>query len=264
MIISASRRTDIPAFFGEWFMQCIREGFVDVKNPFNPSQVRRFSLQPSEVDCLVFWTKNPGPFMKYLSLLKNYTYYFLFTLTPYGHDLETNLPSKEKIKETFIQLSQLIGKERIIWRYDPILLSSTIDIKYHKQNFQQLCEALHLYTNKCVISYINLYRKCLKKLNSVNIRTFDADESAELTPALYKIASDYGIELCSCASEISLEIYGIKPNRCIDNQLIGQIADSIIPYRKDNNQRDTCQCHESVDIGEYKTCKYDCVYCYAQ
>jgi hypothetical protein len=157
MIISCSRRTDIPAFYGDWFMNRICEEFVLVRNPLNANQVRRISLLPSDIDCIVFWTKDPAPMIDRFNLLQDYSYYFQFTLTPYDKDIEPNLPAKTKIIDTFLGLSDKIGAHRIIWRYDQILLSKRISLGYHVDHFGNMSRRLSGYTEKCIISFVDMY-----------------------------------------------------------------------------------------------------------
>ncbi len=263
MVISASRRTDIPAFWGDWLIHQLQKGYVEVKNPFNPHQTRRISLQPEDIECIVFWTKNPEIFLDKLPFLKNYSYYFLFTLTPYGTNLEPGLPEKKRIIDTFARLSLMIGKERIIWRYDPILLTKSIDIQYHIHHFNEMAQLLKHFTSKCIISYITLYQKVIRRLGDMQIRRPDDNESAILLSSLSSIAAENGIEINSCASDIEMTKYGIKPSRCIDNELIGKLNNQCLEYKKDKNQRPACGCHESADIGSYNSCGYNCLYCYA-
>jgi hypothetical protein len=264
MIISASRRTDIPAFFGKWFGERLDEGFVEVKNPYNPGFVRKISLRPGDVDCFVFWTRNPKPFLKILPGLHPYPYYFLYTLTPYGPDLEPTVPHKELLADTFCRLSETIGKERILWRYDPIIYSDAMDTDFHVRAFEKLAKTLSGYTCKCIFSFLTFYKKTVRKLTGYNIRQPETEEMASLLPSLTQICATFGMEITSCASGIPLEEFGIRPNRCIDNELISRLTGKTIPYCKDKNQRIPCGCHESVDIGTYNTCGYNCLYCYAK
>jgi len=159
MIISVSRRTDIPAFYSDWFFKRLEEGFVLVRNPMNPQQVSKVSLSKAVVDCFVFWTKNPKSMLEKLPLLAGYDYYFQFTLNPYDQEIEVNLPKKAEIIKTFIELSNLIGKDRVIWRYDPILLTDKITIGDHLEYFNILAGQLGDYTRKCVISFLDQYQK---------------------------------------------------------------------------------------------------------
>jgi hypothetical protein len=158
MIISCSRRTDVPAFYSDWFFNRLSEGYVLVLNPMNARQVRNVSLALPDVDCIVFWTKNPAPMLDRLHLLKDYPKYFQFTLTPYDRDVEPNLPPKSELIDTLLRLSDKIGKKRIIWRYDPVLLTDKISIDYHVDHFGDLAKRLSGYTERCVISFIDMYR----------------------------------------------------------------------------------------------------------
>ena len=162
MIISVSRRTDIPSYYSEWFFNRLKDGYAYVRNPMNPHQISEVSLSPDVVDGIVFWTKNPTPMLNRLDELQDYTYYFQFTLTPYGVDIEKNIPSKNKIViPTFQKLSTLIGKDRVIWRYDPILLNDKYTLQYHMKYFRVLCDKLAGYTEKCTISFLDLYKNIL-------------------------------------------------------------------------------------------------------
>lgn len=159
MIISASRRTDIPAFFSDWFLNRLREQYAYVRNPVNLHQVSRISLSPDLVDCIVFWSKNPAPMLTKLSALENYMYYFQFTLNGYEKDFEANLPALTERIETFQKLSGYIGKERIIWRYDPIIVNHKYTVDRHIETFKYLTAQLAPYTEKVTISFVDLYAK---------------------------------------------------------------------------------------------------------
>lgn len=160
MILSASRRTDIPNYYMDWFLRRIREGYVDVRNPINPHQISRIALSPSVVDCIVFWTKNPENMLPHLGELAAYPYYVQFTLTSYGRDIEPNLPDKkDRLIPTFQALSSKIGKERVVWRYDPIFLNQRYTVSYHLAAFSEIARRLRGYTERVVISFIDLYAK---------------------------------------------------------------------------------------------------------
>lgn len=263
MIISVSRRSDIPAFYSDWFLNRLNEDFVLVRNPMNPNLVSRINLDEEFVDCLVFWTKNPAPLLEKLDRLKNYHYYFLFTITSYGRDLEINLPPKEKVVDTFIKLSKKIGKEKVIWRYDPILLTDKIDFNYHYKYFAYLAGKLESYTDRCIISFLDMYNKCKRNLAGFNIRLPDNSEMREIAGNLYTIAGKYNIAVQTCAEAIDLSDSGIQPGKCIDDRLVNEITGKNLEIPKDKYQRKTCCCVESVDIGAYNTCSHLCLYCYA-
>jgi DNA repair photolyase len=265
MIISASRRTDIPAFYSDWFMNRLQEGFVLVKNPMNARQLTRVDLRPESVECIVFWTKNPKNMIDKLNYLDSctYRYYFQFTLNSYNSDMEPNVPAKAERIETFKVLSDRIGSERVIWRYDPILVAGHITIDDHAHCFDSLAAQLEGYTQRCVISFIDLYRKINRKMRAVNARAPSENEMEEIGARLAANASRYGITIETCAETINLAALGIHHGRCIDDRLVAMITGTPIDARKDAGQRDACGCIKSVDIGEYNTCSHHCAYCYA-
>ena len=264
MIISASRRTDIPAYYSEWFFNRLKEGYVCVRNPMNIHQISRISLRPAVVDGIVFWTKNPLPMLDRLDELKEYTYYFQFTITAYGNDVEKNLPSKkEVIIPAFQKLSKMLGSERVIWRYDPIFLSEKYSMECHKKTFEYIARRLQGYTKKCVISFLDLYRNTRNNTKSLGLLPLEPKEMKEIAEQLSAIAKKYGIILESCSEEIDLEEYGVQHGHCIDNSLFELLLGCKLTTDKDKNQRKECGCFSSIDIGMYNTCKNYCVYCYA-
>lgn len=229
----------------------------------NPQLVSKISLNPQFIDCIVFWTKNPKNMIKQLDQLKGYHYYFLFTITSYGPDLEKHLPPKDEVIETFIELSRKIGKEKVIWRYDPILITDTIDEEYHYYQFDYIARKLHPYTEKCVISFLDMYKKCERNLKGFNIKELDTGEMVQLAGKLNQVAERWDIEIATCAEEVDLSPQGISHGKCIDDQLISCITGVQLEVKKDNHQRKTCRCVESIDIGAYNTCNHMCLYCYA-
>ena len=265
MIISASRRTDIPAFYGEWFFNRIRAGFVDVVNPFNLNQVSRVSLNPKVVDCIVFWTKNAAPIIESLDELKGYKFYFQFTVTPYDADVEPGLlrnQSNSDIIRTFQRLSNKIGRDKVIWRYDPILLSRKHTINWHFDQFAYFADKLAPYTNRCVISFLDLYAKTKHNTQPLGIRDISADEMKLLAQGISQIA-DGKIEVQSCSEKIDLDEFGISHGACIDREIVEHVIGAKIDIAKDKTQRLECGCMSSVDIGQYDTCTHLCAYCYA-
>lgn len=264
MLLSVSRRTDIPNYYSEWFYNRIKAGFVYVRNPMNYRQVRKICLAPDVIDCIIFWTKNPIPMMERLGELKEYAYYFQFTLTGYGRDVERKLPDKRAVLiPAFQNLSNRIGRERVIWRYDPIFFSDRYDRGYHLDAFRDIAEALRGYTEKCVISFLDIYPKNRKNMELLSYRIPDEREIREFAKELYEIARKNGIAVASCAEKMDLEDCGIAHNRCIDRELIERITGRRLNVKKDKNQRVECGCAASVDIGTYNTCENGCAYCYA-
>lgn len=264
MIISASRRTDIPTYYSEWFFNRIKEGYLLVRNPMNAHQISKISLSPDVVDGIVFWTKNPTPMLDNLDLLKDYTYYFQFTLNAYGQDVESGVPSKNnKIIPAFQQLSDKIGPDRVIWRYDPIFLSKTYTIDYHLRYFEELAKRLAPYTRKCTISFLDFYRNTERNISNLEIDKFTLDIQETLAQQLVEIAHSYGLQMDTCAEGIDLQKYGITHARCIDDRLFEKLLGCPLKVGKDKNQRLECGCVESIDIGTYNTCRNGCKYCYA-
>lgn len=264
MIISASRRTDIPTYYSEWFLNRIKEGYVLVRNPMNAHQVSRISLSPDVVDGIVFWTKNPIPMLNKLDRLQDYTYYFQFTLNAYGQDVETNVPSKQNsIIPAFKRLSDTIGPDRVIWRYDPVFLNGTYTPEYHLRYFEQLAKILHPYTKKCTFSFMDMYWNTEKNGKGLGIQKFSIEQQKYLAKHFAHIAHGYGLSIDTCAEGIELEQYGIQHARCIDGRLLSQLIGCPLNVGKDKNQRLECGCIESIDIGAYNTCRNGCLYCYA-
>ena len=263
MILSVSRRTDIPAFYSEWFFNRIHAGFVDVRNPMNIHQVSRVKITPDVVDCIVFWTKNPKRMLSRLNELKDYHFYFQFTINPYDKLIESQVPLKTEIIGTFQALSSIIGSERVIWRYDPILLTRTIDIPYHIKYFEELAKRLDGFTNQCVISFVDLYKKTVSNTKPLSISAPSGDEMKYLALKLVDIAYKYNLRVLTCSEQIDLSNQGVEHGRCVDPLLVERICGYCINVRKDKNQRKECGCVESIDIGAYNTCCHACAYCYA-
>ena len=264
MIISASRRTDIPSYYSDWFINRLREGYLYVRNPMNPHQVSRISLARDVVDGIVFWTKNPLPMIDKLDSIRDYMYYFQFTLTAYGNDIEMNVPSKNSvIVPAFQSLSRKIGPERVSWRYDPILITEKYTVDYHIRYFEELAKRLAGYTEKCVISFVDMYRNTQSNMGPHVIRPLNAEEMTALSKTLYDIGEKYSISIESCAEEIDLSSIGIKHGHCIDKALFEKLLGEKLQGDRDKNQRGACRCMESIDIGTYDTCQNGCRYCYA-
>lgn len=264
MIISASRRTDIPTYYGEWFARRIREGSVCVRNPMNPHQVSRISLSRDVVDCIVFWTKNPSGILPYLDELDDYMYYFQFSLTGYGRDIERNVPDKKKTMiPLFRELSERIGKERVIWRYDPILINNIYTMDVHRRAFAEIAHSLAGYTEKCVISFVDVYQKNKGRMQAARIDEPPAGNLRDFAGDLCRIAGACGMKMTTCAEGMDLSDVGIEHNSCIDQTLIERLTGGKLDVKKDPAQRPECGCVAGIDIGAYNTCTNGCAYCYA-
>lgn len=264
MIISASRRTDIPSYYSECFFNRLKERYVLVRNPINIHQVSKIDLSPDVVDCIVFWTKNPSPMLDKLGNLNDYNYYFQFTLNSYGKDIEPNVPSKnDKLIDVFKKLSDRIGPERVVWRYDPILINKKYTIDYHIKYFGTIAKHLSNYTEKCTISFLDFFPKIKSNINRYKITSISDNEKRLIAKELSSIAFSYGLIMDTCAEGIELGNMGISNARCIDDRLISRITGAKINVDKDKNQRQECGCVSSIDIGLYNTCLNSCKYCYA-
>ncbi len=250
MIISVSRRTDIPAFYMDWFMNRLDKGYVLTRNPMNPKQISRISF--SDVSCYVFWTKDPHHLGNYLTQI-NKPMMVHVTITPYLKETEMVKDKKMVIQDT-IKLSESIGSDYVFWRYDPIMFSDVYTKEYHLIYFEKLCQSFEGHIKTCFISYLEVYKKIKHKIKEYHLPT--ENEQIEFAQVLKNIASKYGIELKSCGADI-----GLKQGSCIDAEKLKQLG--VTGFKKDKNQRSTCHCIESVDIGSYNTCIHKCHYCYA-
>lgn len=262
MILSVSRRTDIPAFYCDWFFNRLRENYVCVRNPMNYHQVSRISLSPEVIDCIVFWTKDPTKIIDRLHLLERYPYYFHVTINGYDRCIERFLPEKEAVLSSFVRLSDKIGKRRVIWRYDPIILADNISIDFHADKFRELARRLENHTDKCIISFVDSYQKTTRNTADLGILTITREQMREIAERLAAIALGHGMRIETCSEEIALEDLGIYHASCIDKTLISELTGYAI-HAKEDGQRSGCQCVACIDIGAYNTCKHGCTYCYA-
>ncbi|NJA08151.1 DUF1848 domain-containing protein [Methylococcaceae bacterium WWC4] len=270
MIISASRRTDIPAFYSPWFMNRVREGFLLTRNPFNAHQIRNVSLKPKDVETIVFWTRNPLNLMPNLSELDSLglKYYFQYTITGYPRSIEAAVPKPHVAIETFSKLSEMIGRDRVVWRYDPILLSNQVDMREHKRLFAKIASLLAGKTNRVVISFADFYQKTERNLNSVDNLLYsdvtkDIDQLLELAKYMADIARANDMLIKSCAEHVDTTSAGIEHGKCIDEEIIKDVFGIVLDGKKDKGQREECGCIKSIDIGMYNTCLHECAYCYA-
>ena len=261
MIINTGQRTDIPAFYSEWFSNRLRDGYVCVRNPYNPKQVSRYHLDPSVVDVIGFCTKNPSPMFPHMDLLNDYGQYWFVTITPYGRDVEPNVPDKHRLLDDFKQLSDMVGVDAVCWRYDPVFLSERYSMEYHLRAFSQMASALEGYTKNVVISFIDLYSKVTK--NFPEAREVTKEQRINLGKEIILIASSHGMTVKPCAEGNELSAYGADCSGCMKvsdyEKAIGKHL--IVPKKK--GARAECACYLSCDIGAYNTCRHLCKYCYA-
>ena len=264
MLISASRRTDIPAFYSEWLINRFRAGFCEVRNPMNASQLRRVSLLREDIDGIVLWTKNAAPLLPKMDTLDAFAYYFQYTITAYYKDIERGLASKKDVViPAFIELARRYGGERLVWRYDPVMFTERYTHDYHIRAFSRLCMLLEGSTNRCVVSFVLPYRSIAGKLRSAGIIVPNAEQQAALIGRLVEIAAAHGITLCACCESAEIYALGVAQTSCVDAELMGRIAGRTLDVKRDKNQRSGCNCAVSLDIGAYNSCLNGCAYCYA-
>ena len=262
MIINTGCRTDIPAFYSKWLINRIREGYVLVRNPYNPNQVTRYNLSPDVVDCLAFCTKNPEPMLKYLDEIDKYKQYWFVTITPYGKDIEPNVPNKEKVIESFKKLSKHIGVNSIGWRYDPIFIGNNFDVNKHIYYFEKIAKELKNYTHNCTISFLDLYEKV--KRNAPEIKPPNHEEQIQIAKVFSKISKENNMVIHSCCEKTYLSQYGLKCNGCMSKEIVEKaIGCNLNPPNSRKNLRESCNCLMGNDIGAYNTCGHLCKYCYA-
>ena len=261
MIIQTGQRTDIPAFYSEWFANRLRDGFVLVRNPFNPTAVTRYELNPGVVDLIGFCSKNPGPMLKFMDLLAPYHQYWFVTITPYGEDIEPHVPGTVSVMDTFKKLSRIVGKDCIGWRYDPIIIDSEWTIERHIAAFSRMAATLFGYTETCVISFIDLYNKV--KRNYPEVCDVPLADQLRLTEEFVKIAADYSMNIKPCGESKALESVGADCSGCMTVQTFETAIGSRLNAPPNPRNRKECACYITGDIGQYNTCGHLCRYCYA-
>lgn len=267
-IISASRRTDIPSYYSEWFANRLKEGYLLVRNPYNPTSVSRVTLSKETVDCIVFWTKNAKPMLENGSLeavkQSGIPYYFQYTVTGYGGDIERFKcdSSLDEQIETFKRLHDL-GNGHVIWRYDPIITTGYYNIDWHCTAFAYIAKRLQGYTDRCVISFVDFTGKVSRNMADVPVTPRTAEQTDKLLRSLADTAEHCGMEVFTCAESVPLEQYGIRHGKCIDDKYIEKVIGKPVSASKDKGQRKACGCVESIEVGIYGSCLNGCKYCYA-
>jgi hypothetical protein len=280
MIVSVSRRCDIPRFQFDWFMERVGEGFVDVANPYNARQIKRVSLLPLNqgeagqsaeegVEAFVFWTRDPRPILANVDEMtgRGFCFYVMVTVTGYPDALEPNPAPAAEVIAAMQELARKIGQDRVIWRYDPVLLSSVTGDDFHRRNFRETARSLAGSVRRVIISIYDEYRETRMRLFELErtgkLRMPDAgSDLSGMLADMAKSAADAGMEIQSCAEKEDYSLFGISPGACVDAALIRKLF-CLELSGKDRNQRPCCLCCKSVDIGAYGTCEARCVYCYA-
>lgn len=259
MILNVSGRTDIVAFYTEWFMNRYKDGFVDVRNPFNPKMVSRIRFD--NVDAILFCTKNPIPILKYLKDI-NKPILFHVTLTPYKNDIEPNVPPKGMIIEAIKELSNIIGIDNLYIRYDPIFISEKYSVEYHKKAFEKMCSLLNGYVKQIIVSFIDDYKNVRKNEKILNFKEFTENDYKEIGTSFSVSAKKYGMTVQTCFEDRNLSEYGFKIGECISHELSYKLTGKT--YKNWTARKEQkCNCVQMVDIGVYNSCKHFCKYCYA-
>ena len=261
MIIQTGQRTDIPAFYSKWFANRLQEGFVCVRNPYNPSQVNRYRLDHSVVDCIGFCSKNPAPLFPFMHLLKEYGQAWHMTITPYGRDIEPNVPDKHRLLEDFRTLSDMVGRHAITWRYDPIFISERYTMDYHLRAFEQMATALKGYTDHVVISFIDLFPKVRR--NFPEAHEVSKEQRLLLGREIIHIATACDMTVRPCAEGDELAVFGADCDGCMRISDYEKAIGKRLIAPKTKGARAACACYLSCDIGAYNTCRHLCRYCYA-
>ena len=268
-VVSVSRRTDIPAFYTEWFMNRVRDGFCHWMNPFG-GQVYRVSLRPEDCLALVFWTRNARPIMRHLDALSagGHRFYFQYTINGYPREIDTHAPPARAAVTALGRLAEMVSPELVMWRYDPVVFSSITPSEYHVRTFESLSAELEGATRRCYLSFIDPYGKTQRNLTRVDrefhlgLRRPDVTEQRELLAQLAPIADARGMTLHACCDDPVPDL-GVQKAHCIDSDVIRHLRPDAFRKLKAAPSRKGCGCVEAVDIGAYDTCTFGCIYCYA-
>ena len=262
MILNTGCRTDIPAYYSEWFYNRIREGFVLARNPYRPEQVLKYRLDPAVVDALCFCTKNPQPMLSRLGELNAFRQFWFVTVTPYGREIEPLVPEKARVLESVRQLSAWVGERAVGWRYDPVFITERYSLEYHLRSFEKMSAALSGYVNSCVVSFIDLYEKTRR--NFPQAKAVSPDEQKRLIQAFVEIGRKHRISIRTCCEREDLAQYGADVSGYMTRAVLEKALDCRLDVPKSKKSpRAECDCLLGADIGMYNTCPHGCVYCYA-
>ena len=262
MIINTGGRTDTVQYYTEWLLNRFNEGYVLSRNPLFPNKVTRYELTPDKVDCVVFCSKNYEPILDNITQITDrFNTYFHYTITAYGRDIEPGVPSIEKSIETLKKLSAIVGKQRVTWRYDPVLLTEKYTVETHLQTFEKMAETLAPHIDRCIFSFVEMYKKL--QVNMPEIIMMSDNDIDVLARGLGEIANKYGIHIQTCGTNGDFSKYGIHPSGCMTLDILGKANGVTFKDLKHKGMRQGCHCIESRDIGAYDTCMNGCKYCYA-
>ena len=262
MIINTGGRTDTVQYYSEWLLKRFSEEYVLSRNPLFPNKVTRYELTPDKVDCVVFCSKNYKPILPRLhEITDKFNAYFHYTITAYGKDIEPGVPDIEESMETLIRLSEIVGKQRIAWRYDPVLLTDNYTINRHFETFERMAKVLAPHIDRCIFSFVEMYKKL--QYNMPELIPFTENDMKILASGLGAITKKYGIFIQTCGTNEDFSEYGIHSSGCMTLDILGKANGVEFRELKHKGMQQGCHCIESRDIGAYDTCMNGCKYCYA-
>ena len=262
MIINTGGRTDTVQYYTDWLMHRFEEGYALTRNPLFPTKVNRYELDPKVVDCVVFCSKNYQPILPRLhEITDRFNTYFHYTITAYGRDIEPGVPPIDESMATLIELSQLVGRQRVSWRYDPVLLTRDYTIQRHLETFDRMARSLAPHIDRCIFSFVEMYKKL--RFNMPELIPLSVEDMDELARGLGSIAATYGMRIQTCGTNGDFSRYGIQSSGCMTLDILGEANGVAFKNRKHKGMRQGCHCIESRDIGAYDTCLNGCKYCYA-
>ncbi len=262
MIINTGSRTDTVQYYTEWLIKRFKEGCVYSRNPMFPNKVTRYELNPDVVDCVVFCSKNYEPILPYIKTITDkFNTYFYYTITAYGKDVEPNVPDIDKSIETLIKLSSIVGRQRIAWRYDPILLTEKYTKNIHYKTFNYMAQKLSPHIDRCIFSFVEMYQKLTTNMPEI-ILLSDKDKN-EIAKNIGAISKKYNMKIQTCATKENYEQFGILSSGCMTSEILGKANNIKFRKLKHSGNRKGCNCMENRNIGDYNTCPNGCKYCYA-
>lgn len=262
MIINTGGRTDTVQYYNDWLLNRFNEGYVLSRNPLFPNKVTRYELSPDAVDCVVFCSKNYEPILDNITQITDrFNTYFHYTITAYGQDVEPRVPSIEESMQTLIELSEKVGKQRVTWRYDPVLLTEKYTVSRHLETFEKMAKILAPYIDRCIFSFVEMYKKL--QVNMPEIIMMSEENMDVLARGLGAAANKYGIHIQTCGTNGDFSKYGIHPSGCMTLDILEKANGVTFKDLKHKGMRQGCHCIESRDIGAYDTCMNGCKYCYA-
>ena len=262
MIINTGSRTDTVQYYTEWLLKRFEEGYVYSRNPMYPEKVTKYILSPDVVDCVIFCSKNYRPILPYIETITDkYNTYFFYTITAYGKDVEPNVPSIDESIDTLLDLANIVGKQRVAWRYDPILLTDIYTKSKHYQTFEYMTQKISPYIDRCIFSFVDMYKKL--KVNMPEILLLSETDKIDIVRNIGYIAKKYNMLIQTCATGADYNTFGILNSGCITSEILEKANDIKFKDVRHAGNRTNCRCIEARNIGDYDTCPNGCKYCYA-